>query len=144
MGVNRLDQRRNMLWRRKLANAMAQVKDVSRASAVGIGVRFPKTVKHPMHFFLNLGGGCKQDIGVDVALQRFARPIHRAAHHLARTAQVHGPVKAQHFAVELAHLFKPQTAALGEHNAWNFDALVLFLQKRQDLCRVGQAEFLEG
>jgi len=144
MAVNRLDQRRHMFWWRQLANAVAQIKDVRGACAVGIGMGFAKAVQNPNDLFLNLGGGCKQDIGVDVALKRFARPIHGAAHHLARTAQVHGPVKAQYLAVELAHLFKPQTATLGKHNAWNFDALVLFLQKRQDLRRVGQAEFLEG
>ena len=43
-----------MLWRRKLADAMAQVKNVCGACAVGVGMGFAKTVQDSNHFFLNL------------------------------------------------------------------------------------------
>ena len=105
MTVNRFDQGRNMLWRRKLANAMAQIKDVRGASAVRIGVRLAKTVQNPNDLFLNLGGGCEQNLGVNVALQRLTGAVDRAAHHLAGTCQVHGPVKSQHLTVEATHFF---------------------------------------
>ena len=82
MAVNRFDQGRNMLWRGKLADAVAQIKDVCGPSAVGIGVRFAKAVQNPNDLFLNVGGRCKQDIGIDIALQRFARSIHGTPHHL--------------------------------------------------------------
>ncbi len=68
MAVNRFDQGRNMLWRGKLADAVAQIKDVCGASAVGIGVRFTKTVQNPNDFFLNALWRCEQDIGIDIAL----------------------------------------------------------------------------
>ena len=83
-----------MLWRRKLADAMAQVKNVCGACAVGVGMVFAKTVQDSNHFFLNLSRRGKQDIGIDVALNGFAGAIHGAAHHLAGAAQVHGPVQA--------------------------------------------------
>ena len=44
MAVNRFDQRRNMLWRRKLADAVAQIEDVRRARALGVGMRLAETV----------------------------------------------------------------------------------------------------
>jgi hypothetical protein len=86
MAMNRLHQGRNVFWRRKLANAMTQVKDVRGACAVGIGMWLAKTVQDPNDFFLNLGGGRKQNIGVNIALQGFARAIHSTAHHLASTS----------------------------------------------------------
>ena len=98
--MNRLHQGRYMLWGGELANAMAQVENVGWPRGGFVGVRFAKTVQHPNHFLLNLRWGCKQDIGIDVALQSFARAIHGATHHLAGSAQVHGPVKAQNFAVQ--------------------------------------------
>ena len=83
MTVNRFDQGRNMLWRRKLANAVAQIKDVRGPSAVGIGVGLAKAVQNPNDLFLNVGRRCEQNIGVNIALQRFTRAIDSTAHHLA-------------------------------------------------------------
>jgi len=141
--VDSLNQRRNMLWGRELADAMAQIENMRGSYAGGIGVRFAKTVQHPNHFFLNLRRWRKQHIGVNVALQGFAWAIHCAPHHLAGTSQVHGPVQTQHVAIELAHLFKPQAAAFGENKAGNAHAQVLFLQQRQNFGGVGQAELFE-
>jgi hypothetical protein len=86
MAVNRFDQGRNMLRRGKLANAVAQIKDVCGSSAVGIGMRFTKTVQNPNDLFLNVLRRCEQAIGIDIALQRLARAIDSTAHHLAGTA----------------------------------------------------------
>ncbi len=87
-----------------------------------------KAVEHPVHLGRDLRGWCKQDVRVDVALQCFARAADLAAYEGACTAQVHGPVQAQHIAVQACHLGQPQAAAFGEHDAGDALAVVLGLQ----------------
>ena len=101
--MNRFHQRRNMLWRGMLVNAVAQIENVSGTRLSGVGMGFAKTVKNPNHFFFDAIGRRKEDIGIDVPLQRLAGAAHLATHHSARFAQVHGPVKPQDFTVELTH-----------------------------------------
>ena len=80
MAVHRLDQRRYMLGRGVLADAVAQVEDVRGACGVAVGVRLAKAVEHPVYLGRDLRGWCKQDVRVDVALQCFARAADLAAH----------------------------------------------------------------
>jgi hypothetical protein len=63
---------------------------------------------------------------------------------LARLAQVHGPVQAQHLAVQRLHVLQPQAAALGEDDARHDLAVHAgAFELRQHARRVGQAEGLE-
>ncbi|MEY3637421.1 MAG: hypothetical protein RIR68_554, partial [Pseudomonadota bacterium] len=114
MAVHRLHQRRHMLRRGVLADAVAQVEDVRGAGGGPVGVRRAKAVQHAVHLGRDLRGWRKQDVGVDVALQRFAGAADFAAHESPGTAQVHRPVQAQHIAVQARHLGQPQAAAFGE------------------------------
>ena len=93
----------HMLGGRVLMDAMPQIENMGGARLGGVGVRFAKAVQNPNHFIFDALRRCKQHIGVDVALQCFAWAAHLAANHGAGFAQVHGPVEAQDFAVELAH-----------------------------------------
>ena len=61
----------------------------------------------------------------------------------AGLAQVDGPVQPQHVTVERAHFLEPQAAALGEDDAWNAHAAMLFFDLGQHPRGVGQAELLE-
>ena len=117
-----------MLWGCELADAMAQVEDVRGALGAGIGVWSAKGVQHPPGLFGHGLGGCKQSIGVEVALQGFARATHWAAHFGAGGGEVDGPVQPQNIAIELGHLGQPQAPALGEHNARNHSAVVRALE----------------
>ena len=93
MAVYRVHQRTDMLRRCELADAVAQVENVGRAGGCGVGVRFAKAVQHPVHLGGDVLGRCKQNIGIDIALQGLARTAGLAADQLARCAQVHGPVQ---------------------------------------------------
>ena len=79
--MNRFHQRRNMLWRGMLVNAVAQIENVSGTRLSGVGMGFAKTVQHPNHFFFDAIGRSKEHIRVYVALQRLARAAHLTTHH---------------------------------------------------------------
>ena len=66
-----------MLWRRELADPMPQIEDVGRTCGVWVGVGLAKALQHTPYFGGDVLGGSKQHIGVDVALQCFARATHR-------------------------------------------------------------------
>ena len=128
----------------ELADAVAEVEDVCRAGGVGVGVGCAKAVQHAMDLGGDLRGWRKQDVGVDVALQRLARAADLTAHQTSCGAEVHGPVQAQHLTVQVFHLGQPQTAALGEHQPRNDGTVVAALELRQHTAGVGQAEVLES
>ena len=116
---------------------------MGRAAGVRVGVGLTKAVEHAAHLGGNRLGRRKQHVRVDVALQRLAGAADGAAHHGTGFGQIHGPVQAQHLAVEVGHLGQPQTAAFGEDQAWNHRAVMAALQLRQHTAGVGQAELLE-
>ena len=130
MAVNCIDQGADMFRRRELADAVPQVENVGWTSGCGVGVRFAKAVQHPVHLGGDVLGRCKQNVGIDIALQGLARTAGLAADQLARRAQVHGPVQAKYLAVQVFHLGQPQTAAFGKHNARDDVAVMAALELR--------------
>ena len=123
---------------------MPQIEDVRGAGGGCIRVRLAKAVQHPGHFSFYLRRLGKQHIGVYIALQRLARAAHSAAHQRARLGQVHGPVQAQHLAVERGHVIKPQATALGKHQTRNLHAIMFTFELGQHAFGVGQAELLKS
>ena len=142
--MDSLHQSGHMFWWRVLMDAMPQIENVGGSCLGAVGVRFAKAVQNPNHFFFDAFWGCKQHIGVDVALQCFPSSAHLAAHHGAGFAQVHGPVETQDFAVELAHFVQPQAATFGEHNARNLLAFMVCFELGEHQFGVFQAELLES
>ena len=78
--MNRLHQGAHMLGRRELADAVTEVEDVGWASGAGVRMGLAKAVQHAVHLGCDLRGWRKQDVGVNVALQRFARAADLATH----------------------------------------------------------------
>ena len=81
--MNRFHQRRNMLWRGMLVNAVAQIENVSGTRLSGVGMGFAKTVQNPNHFLFDAIGRRKEHIGVNIALQRFAGATHLSLIHIS-------------------------------------------------------------
>ena len=54
MRVHGVHQRRHILWRGELADAVAQVENVRRAGGAAVGVRLAEAVEHAGHFSFNL------------------------------------------------------------------------------------------
>lgn len=107
MAVNRFNQGADMVRRCELADTVAEVEDMRGASCRAVGMRSAKAVEHPAHFSGNVLGRCKQNVGIDIALQGLARATGNAADQLARFAQMHGPVQAQNLAIQVFHVGQP-------------------------------------
>src|SRR5579872_507106 len=101
MTMNFIHEFSNILRRRELRNAVAEIENVARMIA--------EAVEHGAGFHADCGRRRKQYRRIDIALQR-----HLATHALARLAQVHGPVEPHRIHADIGDLVEPQPAALRE------------------------------
>src|SRR5438309_11033316 len=98
MRVHRIDQYLHMVSGCELADAVPQVEDVGRALPFA-GVRLAETVEYRTRLCLDLRRVGEEHRGVEVALQGLA-----CRNEFAGMAEIHGPVDAEHVAVEPLHL----------------------------------------
>ena len=93
MVMHRFDQSCDMLGWRELVNPVAEVENEAGSHTRAL-VRGAETIEHPLNFLDDALRRCKQDQGVDIALQSLPRAARSATDRLAGGAQIHSPVQA--------------------------------------------------
>lgn len=110
--MDRFDQRRNVLCRRVLGNAVPQIENVA-------GIAGAKAIENFFRFCGDDLRRGKQHIRVEIALER-----HMLADAPTCFTEINGPVHANCITAGSGDGFQPQTAALGEDDGR--DALTVF------------------
>ena len=123
--MHRLDQRLDVLGRRELRHAVAEVEDMPGTGS--------KVVQDVLRFPLDRRRRREKGHGIEVALQRDLR-----ADTAARIGEARLPIDAERVGARCGHRLEPLPAALGEEDA-RHDATVLHARERgEDLLRVGE------
>src|SRR6202012_1883206 len=102
MAVDGLDERRHVFWRRELADAMAEVEDVTAAAT--------EAVERGDRLGLHVLRRREQRHRLEVAL-----PADAVAHATSRGTEIGRPVEAHDARAGVADRLEPLAAALGEH-----------------------------
>ena len=113
--VHRIDQRRDVLRRCVLADAVAEVENVPAA-----GGRRPEAVQRGAHLGADALRRREQHVRIEIALQR-----HPVADTRPGRAEVDRPVEPDHVAAAGGDRLQPQAAALGENDARDAETAVL-------------------
>src|SRR5690554_5740555 len=110
-----------------LADAMAQIEDMSRPMAVA--------VEDSPYFRMNRRRTRKQHVGVEVALQRDLMP-----HPGTGVGHLGSPVETHRIRTRLNDIFEPLAAILGEQNNRYAAPFMLTDQTSYDLLHIAQRE----
>src|SRR5438270_11100996 len=110
MRMDGVDEDLHMFHGCELVDAVAEVEDMGRPGAVA-DMRRAETLQYRARFVFDRARVGEEHSRIEVALQRLA-----AADLFARLAQVHGPVHAQHVAIESLHLAQPGAPTFREHD----------------------------
>src|SRR3569832_2257426 len=124
MHMNRVDQYLHVFSGCELVDPMAEVEDVRR-SLSRARVRRAKTLEYLAGLAVDSASIGEQHSWVEISLQDLG-----GADKGACSTEIHGPVDAEHLAIELFHLLEPCTSAFREHDPRDRGARVLALELR--------------